>query len=936
MDVASPRGVNCLGETGKGVRRRGLDRTEGLDQPVADADEPSSFLTPRSRQSDLHAVHIGHGNWFLGAPACLYAGSDSHRHSSDSGSGALHQSTSSTANGIIFYHDGSAYVGCVTRGLRDGEGTLLHAATDVQYDGGWRQDLWHGKGRLYSIHDKCILTGLWEKGELSGKGVRLDLTTGLTWLERYSDGHLTSSELVRLLDKDNDDASSDTNTDGDVDGEFDGGANGVVDGEVGGEQVKADCKEPEPSSSTFQVAGSPLWQRYLPRDRSLPPLSEERLAYRVAELKYCREKDEISKNLRRAKESPAKESPAKESPAKDSLAKDSLAKDSPMHESSPPSPRAFDAFDQHWHDLGHSHRDAIAEGTGEHELLWQQFRDAWIPFENIRIEEWLCSCGIKSKLTPETEIGICTSAGSQGGVKSIESNPEWCDCDSSTFRASWSGRSVAVKAFTGRLVDPLAWIEYIIFTLTIRNEHVVRSLGHSFDGPFRHFIIVEFVPFRSVLDALLWSNGGGKKDEKAAGPKELTRRAIEEAIDGVALGSQTAFIDLPFKFHTKHLSQTLHNYTPCTPKTMSHKVMKGAFLERLKIRGIGRERTTTTSRDRSEFMGRNETGETGSTMALAPACEFQDDADAALMVGKLEFPLTTAHCSHSHHYLQSLFPKPKIRGKYSRPNSDSNTRSPIVEQAENTIRYYPLQNSSDASLARIGRAIVAGLVYLHDRGVRHSNLKPSNVLLDESGCPKLTDYGLKSLLNAFAPAPLLACLPGRTGEKGGMRDGLGRSGVKTSVTCPQCHEQLSEVRHSEARSPPIIPTMRRPRKLNWAAPEVLRPPLNFLGHEVCTDVHGVGMILWSLFRQQIPFAPFSQTQIRAAVGYGGVKPFMTPLPPPIASLVRKCLDLDCANRPSLPLLHHVLSNVDEVVTSAASRALVVFMQGPSDVTLPTK
>lgn len=84
-------------------------------------------------------------------------------------------------NGIILYRDGSAFVGYLKDGKRWGEGTFVHAATDVQYDGGWVDDHWHGKGSLYSVHDSTVLEGLWNAGELVGEGRRVDLGTGLTW-----------------------------------------------------------------------------------------------------------------------------------------------------------------------------------------------------------------------------------------------------------------------------------------------------------------------------------------------------------------------------------------------------------------------------------------------------------------------------------------------------------------------------------------------------------------------------------------------------------------------------------------------------------------------------------------------------------------------------------------------------------------------------------
>ena len=43
--------------------------------------------------------------------------------------------------------------------------------------------------------------------------------------------------------------------------------------------------------------------------------------------------------------------------------------------------------------------------------------------------------------------------------------------------------------------------------------------------------------------------------------------------------------------------------------------------------------------------------------------------------------------------------------------------------------------------------ISIGMKYLHDNGIVHRNLKPSNVLLDENLYPKIADFGTSWLLD---------------------------------------------------------------------------------------------------------------------------------------------------------------------------------------------
>ncbi|THH29178.1 hypothetical protein EUX98_g5011 [Antrodiella citrinella] len=46
------------------------------------------------------------------------------------------------------------------------------------------------------------------------------------------------------------------------------------------------------------------------------------------------------------------------------------------------------------------------------------------------------------------------------------------------------------------------------------------------------------------------------------------------------------------------------------------------------------------------------------------------------------------------------------------------------------------------------REIAVGLAYLHDQGVTHGNLHLGNILIDEEGCARLTDFGLEWIAEA--------------------------------------------------------------------------------------------------------------------------------------------------------------------------------------------
>lgn len=156
------------------------------------------------------------------------------------------------------------------------------------------------------------------------------------------------------------------------------------------------------------------------------------------------------------------------------------------------------------------------------------------------------------------------------------------------------------------------------------------------------------------------------------------------------------------------------------------------------------------------------------------------------------------------------------------------------------------------------RQILDGLSYLHSRNIIHRDIKGANILVDNRGAVKISDFGVSKQTTSGLQNPSLASGP--VGP-------LGPAGTRTSLQ----------------------------GSVFWMAPEVVRQT----GQSIKSDIWSVGCLIVEMFTGSRPFPSMTTLQTLFAVGSQGERPKV----PDTASEDAKrfldlCFEVDQTKRPT--------------------------------------
>jgi eukaryotic-like serine/threonine-protein kinase len=200
-----------------------------------------------------------------------------------------------------------------------------------------------------------------------------------------------------------------------------------------------------------------------------------------------------------------------------------------------------------------------------------------------------------------------------------------------------------------------------------------------------------------------------------------------------------------------------------------------------------------------------------------------------------------------------------ILGAIDRTTGELSVHSPEAEPAIRAGDRYP------RAIAAIAAPLASGLAYLHQRGITHGDLKPSNVILGQGGKPYLIDFNLSHT----SEAALLRC--------GGT-----------------------------------FPYM-APEQIEWLLEPKLRP-----APTSAADMYSFGVVLYEALAGSLPHefvgdpdvqASIDRFRVSRSLGTPSVRIKNPEIPRQLAILVDSCLSADPTLRPTAARLHQELSHL---------------------------
>eukprot|EP00029_Vermamoeba_vermiformis_P010262 TRINITY_DN5352_c0_g1_i2.p1 TRINITY_DN5352_c0_g1~~TRINITY_DN5352_c0_g1_i2.p1 ORF type:complete len:1159 (-),score=88.81 TRINITY_DN5352_c0_g1_i2:57-3533(-) len=162
---------------------------------------------------------------------------------------------------------------------------------------------------------------------------------------------------------------------------------------------------------------------------------------------------------------------------------------------------------------------------------------------------------------------------------------------------------------------------------------------------------------------------------------------------------------------------------------------------------------------------------------------------------------------------------------------------------------------SNARLINLVHGIASGLEMLHSMNIVHRDIAARNILMSDSGVPKVSDFGMARAI------------------------GENKAGITTSNIGP----------------------------IAWMAPESLRSQL----YSDKTDVWAFGVLLWEIVAKKDPFAGTQLIDLAIKIREGLTLPIPDDCPEVFRKIMNQCWEFNPEDRPSMSV---ILAELDEYKT----------------------
>jgi serine/threonine protein kinase len=177
-----------------------------------------------------------------------------------------------------------------------------------------------------------------------------------------------------------------------------------------------------------------------------------------------------------------------------------------------------------------------------------------------------------------------------------------------------------------------------------------------------------------------------------------------------------------------------------------------------------------------------------------------------------------------------------------------------------------------ASLFNIFEQITAGMAYLHKHEVLHRDLKPGNILIDDTNTVKIADFGTAK-----------------------MNEISRETGVHRATKA-----RLNAIQHEREMTAFVGTPV-------FMAPEIMTDEGTTAVYGDKADVYSLGMMMWSLWAREPPFgdekhATMSMFALLTAVADGERPKIPKDTPPLLAFLIQDCWQSAPEERPSMEQL----------------------------------